>query len=53
MCYRIEISSGAEGEADSAFLRLSRIISSEQARQWYAGLLKAIESLTKMPISNG
>lgn len=49
MSYRVEISSVAEAEADGAFLRLSRVISSEKARQWYQGLLKAIESLSEMP----
>lgn len=49
MSYRIEISSMAEGEADSAFLRISQITSPEKARQWYEGLLKAIESLSEMP----
>ncbi len=49
MSYRIEISSVAEAEGDSAFLFLSRITSPEQARQWYEGLLKAIESLSEMP----
>jgi plasmid stabilization system protein ParE len=49
MSYRIEISSVAEGEADSAFLRLSQLTSPEQAQQWYAGLLEAIESLAQMP----
>ena len=39
----------AEGEADSAFLRISQITSPEKARQWYEGLLKAIESLSEMP----
>ncbi|BAU05840.1 type II toxin-antitoxin system RelE/ParE family toxin [Fischerella sp. NIES-3754] len=49
MAYRIEISSVAEAEADSAFLRLSQIISPSRASQWYAGLLQAIESLSQMP----
>jgi plasmid stabilization system protein ParE len=49
MNYRIEISSIAETEADSAFLRLSQISSSVQASQWYAGLLEAIGSLSQMP----
>ena len=49
MSDRIEISSVAEAEADSAFLLLSRITSPEKARQWYEGLLRAIESLSKMP----
>ncbi len=49
MNYRVKISSVAEGEADNAFLRLSQIISPEKARQWYQGLLKAIESLSQMP----
>ncbi|UXE61130.1 MAG: type II toxin-antitoxin system RelE/ParE family toxin [Woronichinia naegeliana WA131] len=49
MKYHIEISSIAESEADSAFLRLSQLISPTKASQWYSGLLKAIESLSKMP----
>lgn len=39
MKYRIEISSVAEAEADSAFLQLSQVTSPERASQWYAGLL--------------
>ncbi|MGB3656282.1 MAG: type II toxin-antitoxin system RelE/ParE family toxin [Rivularia sp. (in: cyanobacteria)] len=49
MKYRIEISSVAEGEADSAFLRLSQVISTTRASEWYSGLLQAIESLSQMP----
>ena len=49
MKYRIEVSSLAEAEADNAFLRLSQVASPTQATQWYAGLLKAIESLVQMP----
>jgi plasmid stabilization system protein ParE len=49
MNYRIQISSVAEAEADSAFLRLSQISSSVKASQWYAGLLEAIASLSQMP----
>lgn len=49
MNYRIEISSIAEAEADSAFLRLSPISSSIKASQWYSGLLEAIASLSQMP----
>jgi plasmid stabilization system protein ParE len=49
MNYRIEISSVAESEADSAFLRLSQISSSVKASQWYVGLLEAIASLSQMP----
>jgi len=49
MTYRIEISSVAEAEADSAYLRLSQVMSLYQASQWYDGMLKAIESLSKMP----
>jgi plasmid stabilization system protein ParE len=49
MNYRIEISSVAEAEADSAFLRLSQISSSVKASQWYVGLLEAIASLSQMP----
>lgn len=49
MKYSIEISSVAEAEADSIFLRLSQVISSVKAKQWYSGLLQAIESLSQFP----
>ncbi|WP_449418170.1 type II toxin-antitoxin system RelE/ParE family toxin [Phormidium nigroviride] len=49
MKYRVEISSVAEAEADSAFLYLSQLTSLIKATQWYAGLLQAIESLASMP----
>jgi plasmid stabilization system protein ParE len=49
MRYFIEISSVAEAEADRAFLLLSQITSLEKAREWYDGLLQAIESLSAMP----
>lgn len=49
MKYRIEISSVAESEADSAFLKLSQVTSPQKASQWYSGLLQAIESLSQMP----
>jgi plasmid stabilization system protein ParE len=49
MKYRIEISSVAESEFDQAALRLSQFTSPSQAKQWYLGLLGAIESLSQMP----
>lgn len=49
MTYRTEISSVAESEADQAFLQLAQRTSQEYAKQWYSGLLNAIESLSKMP----
>lgn len=49
MKYRIEISSVAEAEADSAFLQLSQTTSPTKAGHWYSGLLQAIESLSQMP----
>lgn len=49
MKYHIEISSVAEAEVDSAFLRLSQVTSLTKASQWYLGLLQAIESLSQMP----
>ncbi len=49
MSYRVEISSIAEAEVDSAFLRLSQSVSPEKARQWHQGLLKTIKSLSEMP----
>jgi plasmid stabilization system protein ParE len=49
MKYQIEISSVAEAEVDSAFIRLSQATSPVKASQWYSGLLQAIESLSQMP----
>jgi plasmid stabilization system protein ParE len=49
MKYRVEISSVAEAEVDSAFLWMSQVTSAERASHWYEGLLKAIESLSEMP----
>jgi plasmid stabilization system protein ParE len=49
MKYQIEISSMAEAEADSAFLRFSKVTSPTKASQWYSGLLQTIESLSQMP----
>lgn len=49
MKYRIEVSSIAETEADTAFLQISQTTSIEKARHWQANLLKAIESLAQMP----
>jgi plasmid stabilization system protein ParE len=49
MKYHIEISSVAEAEADTAFLRLSQVTSPVKASQWYSGLLQAIGSLSQMP----
>jgi plasmid stabilization system protein ParE len=49
MTYQVEISSVAEAEADQAFLWMAQQISQEAAKQWYQGLLQAIESLAKMP----
>ncbi len=49
MSYRVEIASVAEAEIDSAFLRLSQVISPKKARNWHQGLLKTIESLSQMP----
>jgi uncharacterized protein (TIGR02452 family) len=49
MKYRIEISSVAEAQADTAFLSLSQLTSSAKASQWHGGLLEAIESLSVMP----
>ena len=49
MKYRVEISSVAESEADTAFLNLSQVASPARANQWYLGLLQAIESLSQMP----
>ena len=48
MTYRIDISDAAEAEAQTAYLWHSRS-SPERAGEWYAGLLRAIESLAEMP----
>lgn len=49
MKYGIEISSVAEAEADSAFLWISQVTTSQKASRWYEELLRAIESLSEMP----
>jgi plasmid stabilization system protein ParE len=49
MTYCVEISSLAEAEVDSAFLRLAQVTSLSYASQWHSGLLKAIGSLSTMP----
>ncbi len=49
MNYRIEISSVAEAEADSAFVQMSQVTSPDRASQWYEGLLKVIETLSMTP----
>jgi plasmid stabilization system protein ParE len=49
MKYRLEVSSIAEAEADSAFMRQSQFTSLTKTGQWYSGLLDAIKSLAEMP----
>ncbi|MGK7929366.1 MAG: type II toxin-antitoxin system RelE/ParE family toxin [Spirulina sp.] len=49
MNYRVEISSVAEAEADSAFLWISQATDIQTANRWDEGLLQAITSLSKMP----
>lgn len=49
MKYQILISSVAESEADQVFLSISQRLSPEKAKEWYGGLLKAIQSLDTMP----
>ncbi len=49
MKYQILISSVAEAETDQIFLLISQRLSQEKAKQWYQGLLTAIQSLEKMP----
>ncbi|HAC63376.1 MAG TPA: plasmid stabilization protein [Cyanothece sp. UBA12306] len=49
MKYQILISSVAEAETDQIFLSISQRLSQEKAKEWYKGLLKAIQSLEKMP----
>ncbi len=45
MTYRIDFSSVAKAEADSAFLNFSQYNTPESAQAWYQGLIKAISSL--------
>lgn len=48
MTYRVEISEGAEAEAEAAlFWMLGK--SPERAGDWYKGLLDAIATLSEMP----
>lgn len=49
MKYNIEMSSVADADADSAFMWISQVASINRAREWYKGLLKAIDSLSQMP----
>ncbi len=42
MKYHIEISSVAEAEADTAFLRMSQVTSPEGASRWYEGYSKQL-----------
>jgi plasmid stabilization system protein ParE len=49
MKYQILISSVAEAETDQIFLSISQRLSQEKAKEWYKGLLKAIQSLDIMP----
>lgn len=49
MTYKILISSVAETETDQIFLSISQRLSQKRAKDWYKGLLKAIQSLEKMP----
>ncbi|MGF1603198.1 MAG: type II toxin-antitoxin system RelE/ParE family toxin [Thermosynechococcaceae cyanobacterium] len=49
MTYEVEISSTAEAEADNAFLQVSKFVSTDYAKSWYSGLLKAVKSLSTMP----
>lgn len=47
MKYQILISSVAEAETDQIFLSISQRLSQEKAKEWYKGLLKAIQSFVK------
>lgn len=49
MTYRIDLSSVAKAEADTAFLSYAQYVESEQAQSWYQDLIKAIGSLKTMP----
>lgn len=49
MKYQILISSVAEAETDQIFLSISQRLSQGKAKEWYKGLLKAIQSLEEMP----
>ncbi|BAY61377.1 plasmid stabilization system protein [Calothrix brevissima NIES-22] len=49
MRYRIDFSSIAKAEADTAFLNFSQFTTPERAQAWYQGLIDAIVSLQEMP----
>jgi plasmid stabilization system protein ParE len=46
--YRVEVSEAAELEADRIYLWIQRR-STAAAHQWYAGLLRAFDTLTQFP----
>jgi plasmid stabilization system protein ParE len=47
--YRIDLSSVAKAEADTAFVSFSKYATPDQAQSWYQGLIKAIGTLREMP----
>ena len=49
MIYRLDVSSVASNEADRAMLSIANILGVERAKDWYDGLLLAMDSLTTMP----
>jgi plasmid stabilization system protein ParE len=49
MIYRLDVSSVAADEADRAALNIANVLGVERAKDWYDGLLLAMDSLTTMP----
>ena len=49
MIYCLDVSSVASDEADRAALNIANVLGVERAKDWYEGLLLAIDSLTAMP----
>jgi plasmid stabilization system protein ParE len=48
MIYRLDVSSVASDEADGAALNIANVLGVERAKDWYDGLLLAMDSLTTM-----
>ncbi len=49
MIYRLDVSSVASDEADRAALNIANMLGVDRAKNWYEGLLLAMDSLTTMP----
>ncbi len=47
--FRIEVTANAQADADAAYAWMAENISPTFAEQWYQGLFKPLETLTKHP----